>query len=215
MVTARADTEAATQQKYLAGLRHINMFAFLVIGVCMASPLLLLVSAPLPLLLAVPFVATSLIGMTMPFTVLRWFGPSIYGGAAASGIIIMLSIVLAMLFVGSAIVLAVNPSGAPYLAVPGIVLVFAMVLMIDLVLRGFLHAWMHHVGFGRLFRLLVPAVLVGLLSVPLAANRDTSLSVALVAASLISGTIRHNLPGLGWLLITPVILLIAMLVATW
>lgn len=200
---------------YLRGLRYVTPFAFVVIACCMLAPIVLFLNQPSPLLASLPMLVLVLVGMTMPFTIHRWFGPLIFGGVAASGILMALTGLLVFLLLGSGVVLALNPYGAPYLAVPGIVLAFGMASMLDVVLRGFLHAWMEHVGFGLAFRLAVPAVLLAVVLLPIGVVADAWLPISLVTASVVGGTIRTMYSGVSWMLSTPVLLLISMLVATW
>jgi hypothetical protein len=203
------------ENRYLAGLHSVNSLAYVVIALCVLSPIVLAFASASPALVVTPFIAISLVGMAMPFTALRWFGPTMFGGPSAAAIVPLLAALLACLLLGTIVVLVLNPAGAPYLMLPGVVLIVCMVMMLDLVLRGFFHAWMHHVGFGPAFRLIVPAVLVALLALPVGIVREPLLPLCLVAGSVFGGVLRHHYTGMAWMIASPMMLLITMFLATW
>lgn len=194
---------------------HLIPIGLIVLGVL--SPLTILMSAPItwprvPILMLI--VAMSIVGGIIT---LRAMGGTYIGGTLALPLLWVLGSITVLLGLGIGVVMMfAPPTGLPWLALPGIVLVMCSLFFVDVAYRGLVHSWMLRVGFGRAFLLIVPTVLTGCVFLPLSLPSEPIPTIALSAslASFIGGCIRLYSDGLVWMLTQAVMLLIALLLAT-
>lgn len=214
MTSVNVKQDDVSQRRYLFGLNAIDTLAFAILATCLLAPLTLLSAPSPPLLRAVPMFVILCIGLAMPLTALRWIGPGIFGAKAMRAVLPIVSVAMLLVYVGTLTLVIVNPAGLKYAVLPNLLFVFGSLALMDVTLRGFIHGWMQRVGFGRTFRLLVPAALVFCIVHPIAVTMDSTLTIAVVASSLLGGVVRHTSASALWLIATPVSILATLFLAT-
>lgn len=203
-----------SSRQTLAFLRHDHRIPIGLIVLGALSPLTVLISAPitwprLPLL--VLLVATSVLGGIIS---LRAMGGTFVGGNLALPLVWVLGTITTLLAMGIGIIVAFfPPGGTRWLVLPAIVLALCSLFFVDFAFRGLVHSWMHRVGFGPAFLLIVPTVLTGCTFLPLTQANEALPYLALsgAIASFIGGCIRLYTDGLLWMLTQPIVLLIVLL----
>lgn len=159
-----------------------------------------------------PLLAVVAIGLTAAWRSVRRITPDVVGGTGALALIPVLAIGTALMGLVTIVAMVVKPANPIFIAFPALPFALGLLVGLDLATRGYVHGWMQRVGFGRTFRMVVPAVLAALVVVPV--DPKGVLPVALLLGSAGGGLVRETVGGLSYLAVVPVALLLALFLMT-